>query len=383
MMGSSGIPIRSERRRPDANAVGREDWRTCKIIDSLTNRIDIRAGQSVPIHRGRYESVGELHFRSGVGSMKASGNARKLLFTAVVLTSAFVALLPRMASSCACGCGVFDVGTGSMMPTGTGGSVWAEFDYMNQNQNWHGTSKADAADNDDKKIRTEFYSVGSQYMFNRSWGIRATVPYDHRYFRTTDEDSGEITSYTHSALGDMRFSAVYTGFSPDMSTGANFGLKLPTGDYKQNGFDRDTAIGSGSTDLLLGGWHMGRLTSDNKWSWYTQGEWDQPVLIQDHYRPGTEVNIAAGLYHEGVTAGAVRITPLFQLVGSWRAHDRGAESDPDNSGYTRLLADPGVELGFGRSTTLHADVGLPVFQDVRGDQLVAPALVKVVLSRRF
>jgi hypothetical protein len=315
--------------------------------------------------------------------MKASRDPQKLLLITVALASALTSLLPRMVWSCACGCGVFDVGTSSMMPTGSGGSAWAEFDYINQDQNWHGTSKADASDNEDKKIRTEFYSVGSQYMFNRSWGVRATVPYAHRYFRTTDEDSGEIVSYTHSALGDMHLSAVYTGFSPDMSSGASFGLKLPTGDYKQQGFDRDTAIGSGSTDILLGGWHMGRLTSDNKWSWYTQGELDQPVLIQEHYRPGTDINAAAGLYHEGLAAGAFRITPLLQLVGSWRAHDRGAEADPENSGYTRLVADPGVELAFGRRTTLHADVGLPVYQHMRGDQLVAPALVKVVLSRRF
>lgn len=58
-------------------------------------------------------------------------------------------------------------------------------------------------------------------------------------------------------------------------------------------------------------------------------------------------------------------------------------SDPDNSGYTRLLVDPGLEFGFGRRTTRHADIGLPVYQDVRGNQLVAPTLVKVVLSRRF
>jgi hypothetical protein len=315
--------------------------------------------------------------------MNTSGASQKLLVSGVVLASAFVALLPRMALSCACGCGVFDVGTSSMLPTGSGGSVWAEFDYVNQNQNWHGTSKADSSDNEDKKIRTEFYSVGSQYMFNRSWGARATLPYTHRYFRTTEEDSGEIVSYTHSALGDMRISAVYTGFSPDMSTGASFGLKLPTGDYKQNGFDRDTAIGTGSTDLLLGGWDMGRLTADNKWSWYTQGELDQPALIKDHYRPGTDVNVAAGVYHEGMTTGTIKVTPLLQLVGSWHAHDRGAEAEPENTGYTRLIVDPGVELGFGRRTTLHADVGLPVYQDMRGDQLVAPALVKVVLSRRF
>ena len=162
-----------------------------------------------------------------------------------------------------------------------------------------------------------------------------------------------------------------------MSSGASFGVKLPTGDYKQNGFDRDTAIGSGSTDLLLGGWHMGRLSSDNKC------ELDQPVLIKDHYRPGTDINVAAGLYHEGLTADPIRITPLLQLVGSWRAHDRGSEAEPENSGYIRLVVDPGVELGFGRRATLHADVGLPIYQDVRGDQLVAPALVKMVLSRRF
>jgi hypothetical protein len=315
--------------------------------------------------------------------MRACTHHHKTLITAVVLASVVVSLLPRTGAACACGCGVFDVGTSGMMPMGTGGSVWAEFDYMDQNQNWHGTSKAPAGENDDKKIRSDFYSLGAQYMFNRSWGVRATLPYTHRYFRTIDDDSGEFVSYTHSALGDMHLSADYTGFSPDMSSGVSFGVKLPTGDYKQTGFDRDTAIGSGSTDLLLGGWHMGRLTSNNRWSWYTQGEWDQPVLTRERYRPGTEVDVATGLYYEGLTAGTVRITPLFQLVGSWRAHDSGAESDPDNSGYTRVLAEPGVEFRFARKTTLHADVGLPVYQDVRGNQLVAPALFKLVLSRSF
>ena len=76
----------------------------------------------------------------------------------------------------------------------------------------------------------------------------------------------------------------------------------------------------------------------------------------------------------GLTAGAAWARPLFQLVGSWRVHNRGAEADPDDSAYTCLVAHPGVELRFGRRKTLHADVGLPASQDVLGNQVVAPAL---------
>ena len=47
---------------------------------------------------------------------------------------------------------------------------------------------------------------------------------------------------------------MYTGFFKDMSTGVIFGLKLPTGTYTAPGLDRDTQIGSGSTDLMLGGY---------------------------------------------------------------------------------------------------------------------------------
>ena len=43
-------------------------------------------------------------------------------------------------SACACGCGVFDVGTSSMLPQGTGGVAWFEYDYQNQNRNRSGGS---------------------------------------------------------------------------------------------------------------------------------------------------------------------------------------------------------------------------------------------------
>src|ERR1700690_3509062 len=89
-----------------------------------------------------------------------------------------LALAPGVIHACACGCGVFDVATSSMFPTGQGGMAYLQYDYQDQNRNWNGTSQAPAANNDDKEIQTQFVTLGLQYMFNRNWGIKAEVPYD-------------------------------------------------------------------------------------------------------------------------------------------------------------------------------------------------------------
>ena len=69
-------------------------------------------------------------------------------------------LAPGLAHACACGCGVFDVGTSSMFPGGAGGMVFLQYDYQDQNRNWNGTSQAPAANNDDKEIETDFITFG-------------------------------------------------------------------------------------------------------------------------------------------------------------------------------------------------------------------------------
>jgi hypothetical protein len=73
---------------------------------------------------------------------------------------------------------------------------------------------------------------------------------------------------------------------------------------------------------------------------------------------------------------------VIQLIGSARAKDSGPEADPPNSGYERVLAAPGLEF-HAKSFTLYGDVELPAFQRVNGNQLVAPALFKVTLSKSF
>src|SRR5580704_4084611 len=135
-----------------------------------------------------------------------------------------IGLVPKTGLACACGCGVYEVGTSSMFPTGAGGTVFLENDYQDQNHNWSEASQAPAANNPDHDIRTNFVTAGLQEMFNRNWGIQVEVPYVSRYFQTTGGATGnDIVSSKWSALGDIRVEGIYTGFSPDLSTGVTFG----------------------------------------------------------------------------------------------------------------------------------------------------------------
>ncbi len=298
-------------------------------------------------------------------------------------------LTPSVGWACACGCGVFDVGTSSMLPQGPGGMVFAEYDFQDQTMNWSGASRAPAEDNPDKEIWTDFATLGLQYMFNRSWGLQVELPYDVRYFRTTGGASGnDIVSTTWGAFGDLRLEGIYTGFSPDMSAGVTFGLKLPTGDFTRNDaygdIDRDSELGTGSTDLLLGGFYRHTLNSVTRGLyWFAQAKLDVPTFIQDQYRPGVELDTALGLYYQHWSIGKVNIIPVAQVIPCERTSDSGAASaSPVASGYQRILLSPGIEFDL-HPVKIYADVEFPVYEHTRGDQLVAPEMFKVIVSYMF
>jgi len=289
---------------------------------------------------------------------------------------------------CACGCGIFEVGTSSMLPQGPGGTVFLEYDYQDQNRNWHGASSAPAANNADKAIRTSFLLAGLQYMVSSSWGFQVEIPYDFRHFQTTGGASGnDNVSVDWGSVGDIRMQGIYTGFFPDLSAGVTFGVKLPTGSFKHNDdygdIDRDTELGTGSTDVLLGGFYRHALTADNSWTWFVQLNSDLPVFTQDGYRPGIELDTAAGIYYNGFSIGKLNITPVVQILTSARSSDSGPNAaHPCASGYERILLSPGLELHY-HPFMLYTDVEVPVFQDFTGDQLVAPVLFKVMFGFNF
>jgi hypothetical protein len=319
-------------------------------------------------------------------------------------TAALALIAPTAASACACGCGIFDVGDGTVTPVAsdTGLSVWFRYDYMNQNQNHEGGSDAPASDNDDKRLETSFFVAGAEYMINRKWTVMAELPLYKRAFTTTVADANGndlIETAPLTALGDGVIQVMYTGFSPDMSTGLGFGVKLPTGRstspldrYGNEPYDRDSLPGTGSTDLQVTGYHVGHVAG--RLNWFAQGQYRFAVATRDGYRPGNELDGAIGVSYDLADGShGIGIAPALQFIGSVRAHDSGVNADPPNSGYQRLLIAPGVKFQLSRKLSVYGDVELPIAQytnaassfavdDALG-QLVAPVLFKLQVNYGF
>ena len=324
------------------------------------------------------------------GRGKARGAAGLLLLCS---------LIPGEALACACGCSVFDVGSTSLLPKegDHGGAVYFEWDRSDQNRNWSGTSKAPADNNSDKRILTDWYVVGLNYMLNRDWGVAVRLPFANRAFTTDTSatNTPDIQTFRVSTIGDIELTGMYTGFSKDMSKGLIFGVKLPTGDYTAPGFDRDTQVGTGSTDLILGAFLRGMITGDNAWQYFGQIKYVQPILTQStaegDYRPGASIDAAAGItynnwYHVGPFD---KLAPLLQVIVSHRDHDTGAAALPGDTGYDRVFISPGIDItkvideANNRTFKLYADIEVPVYQNVNGNQLVAPYLAKIVAGFTF
>ena len=303
------------------------------------------------------------------------------LWRRVLAIASLAAVAPSLALACACGCGVFDVGDATLIPGGSGAAAWLDYDYLDQSQNWSGASRAPAANNTDVRIMSDFTTLGAQYMWKNGFGVMAEIPITDRSF-TTDEN-GPLQKFQHAGLGDIRVMGVYSGFSQNMTTGVTFGLKLPTGGFNYSGYDRDVQIGTGTTDLILGGYHTGGIGKDTPWTWFAQGQWDHALDSRAGYRPGGEVDASAGVaWAASPPTARVSVTPMLQLIASDRARDGGPAADPANSGYERLLVAPGVELK-AKAWKLYGDIELPIYQRVNGNQLVSPVLFKLILSRSF
>jgi hypothetical protein len=340
---------------------------------------------------------------------------------AMFLVAFFIAFVPLLgftttaARACACGCSVFDVG-GGLLPQENdhGGRIFTEWWHTDQTQNFVGSSKASAGINLDKHLTTDWLTLGGMYMFNREWGVMARLPYANRNLTTDTGSPGGIQTFPSRDFGDMEVQAIYTGFFNDMSTGVTFGLKLPTGVYNAPGLDRDNQIGTGSTDLILGGFHRGMLSGDNAWQYFTQVRYQQPFLyrsaadpqgffdgnagVVQTYKPGYQVDGAAGVLYNNLynVFGLDKITPLLQLIASHRDHDRGTGSDPLNTGFDRLMISPGVEFtkvldeANNRVFKFYVDMEFTTYYRANAannagteGQLLSPWMLKMVTSYNF
>jgi len=304
----------------------------------------------------------------------------KSLFALFLFT---IVLNPGSALACACGCGVFDVGTSTMVPNSAGNMAWFEFNFMDQNQSRHGASAVPSDDHGHEGLRTVTTALGFQKMFDREFGIQLDVPVVSRHLEGHDDGTTAANTAEASSVGDIRLRGIYSGFSPDMSTGLTFGLKLPTGKTNAPGFDADTQIGTGSTDLLVGLYHFSALSEDRLWNAFVQTSLNLPVLTRNAYIPGHELAASYGVYYSGVpSTPAFRITPMAQLRTTLKAADQGANGHPDDTGYQRLLVAPAVEFAFS-GFRIYTDAAFPIYQHFNGNQLAANLMLKSLIAYSF
>ena len=128
---------------------------------------------------------------------------------------------------------------------------------------------------------------------------------------------------------------------------------------------------------------MGALPVDAPFNWFVNGQIDLPMMTQQDYRPGTELDAAAGVYYEGWTfSNGSKLSPLLQVIGSFRGRDSGANSNAPDSGYSRLLISPGLEYDV-NNIELYGDVEIPVYQNFNGNQLISPVQLKFIVGYKF
>ncbi len=301
---------------------------------------------------------------------------------------AAASIISGEALACACGYGIASVGTSSLIPNGSGGLAFLQYDYINQEQNWYQNDKSDAANNDHKQVKSQIVTAGMQYMFNRDWGAAIRVPYVMRSTNMTAHDHHTMMDVDSKAkvnsVGDIRINGIYSGFSSDMSTGITFGLKLPTGEYKSHQLhDRAMQIGTGSTDSILGAYHIGQFSQESKMNWFVQGNWQHALMTKNGYRIGDEFSAATGVsYNAGRIAGIKKVAPILQVTGSRRMSDTGMNANKENSGYTQAYFAPAIELTMGNFRT-YADVQFPIYRKTTGYQLVPNRIYKLIVGYNF
>lgn len=321
----------------------------------------------------------------------------RFLVRAAVAAALFT---PASAMACACGCGIFDTGITGVTPQGSdhGLSVFLSVGVMDQDRNREQGHAASPDDNTDKRIRSEFYTAGFNYTINPNWMIMAQIPLVHRRFTTTggSDASPVIETVPITAAGDAVINLTYTGFHDFGATGIGVGVKLPTGSttspidpYGNAAYDRDTLPGTGSTDLQVAGYHVGRIKGAARW--FVHGQYRFAVATLGGYRPGDEFDGALGATYD-LPAGKTVISPTLQLLGSLRGRDTGNHASA-NSGYSRLLLAPGLRVQINKHLSIYGDVEFPVAQYVRTagsiqdegtlGQLTAPALFKLQVSYGF
>jgi hypothetical protein len=305
----------------------------------------------------------------------------------------------------ACGCTLSKDWETQGISSTQGFTVDVSYDYLNQDKQRYGKGAAsDALVNSqyaagqEVEAYTKTQTITATLIYNSDvWGVSFLVPYVSRSHGTYGADpaafpvvGSDLSTSSDSGIGDIRVVGRYTGFSEDKSTGLIAGVKLPTGNTSAtfNGgtaagapLDAGLQIGTGSTDLILGGSYTGAVS--NSYGWFVQGTVQHAIATKSlngaDYRPGDAVTINTGIRY---AAFGAKVSPILQLNIIKRQADTDNNTgvnvplDPVTgvpvSGGTLAYISPGVLVRVGGGMSAYGFVQLPIYQDVNSLQ-IAPS----------
>ena len=292
----------------------------------------------------------------------------------------------------ACGCTLSKDWETQGITSKPGFTADLSYDYLNQNQQRYSTGRASGAlinnqlaagQEIEAFTRTQTLTAALNYTGD-TFGLSIQIPFvkrTHGTYGNTAPLGSTYLSSSDNSLGDVRVIGRYTGFSAEKTSGIIAGIKLPTGN---NGatfsdgvtpLDAGLQIGTGSTDILFGGYTSGSV---DKYGWFAQGTVQHAVATDLAmgglaYRPGDAYTLNAGI--RSAEYGA-KITPMLQLNIIKRQADTGAMTVPLDpvsgvpvSGGTLAYLAPGASVRLGGGASVYGFVQLPVYQKVNSLQL--------------
>jgi hypothetical protein len=316
--------------------------------------------------------------------------------TVLTAGAAALALAAPGADACSsCGCTLNSDWASQGYTTRAGVNLDVRYDYFDQDElrsGAHAVNRADYPIPSEQEIQQRTLNrnltAAIDWSPSRTYGVSLTVPYYDRPHETVAAGDAEVSTSHSRGIGDIRILGRYQGFQADLSLGVLLGLKLATGridDTFATGpqagqpVDRGLQLGTGTTDLLAGGYAVGALAADVYY--FANALVQQPLDSRDGFRPGSGLNVNVGLRYTGpLPAG---IVPQLQLNARIEGRESGANADVDNSGARLVYLSPG--LGASLSTHLDGFVFLqvPVYQNVNGLQLLPRVVGSMGFRYRF
>ena len=214
------------------------------------------------------------------------------------------------------------------------------------------------------------------YGLDADWSLSLRVPIvrrDHEH-DLIDSATGLPSTpqrWRFTKVGDVQLMTRRQFLSDEMTTAfAMFGgLKFPTGSPRVTNLDgvraeRALQPGTGTTDALIGMAARHSLGGADA----AIGQVSVGAALNKHedFRPGARYEASVGWSH----AFSANWGAVLQVNAQHRASDSGAQAEPSNSGSTTISLSPGVTVAVGHSSTIYAYAQVPVYQRVKGIQLV-------------